>query len=673
MPMQISGVTIQGGMNILPRAGAPSPSPTPGPAPGPSDPDFSNVVFMFDGDGTDGEANNTFTDSSTNGFTVTETGSVVQGSFSPYGDNWSWYTKNSAIAFSTFSTTGDYTAEAWVSVNGIDNSGYCNIFYGGNNTQLSIGPLGGLGTVLDSQGVISRNYSADTNDGSWHHVAWCRSGTTNRVFLDGNLVGSGTSSNTIKIQQISGYSSGYEHDGFISNARVTNTALYTANFTPPTEPLTEVTGTHILTAQSNRFVDNSSNQYSLTINRGTPKVTPFSPFKDDDARDITTDGGSGYFDGNSYIYATITSGIAITGSTNFCFETWIYPTNISAVASGLLQAGQSDGTFTFRINTDGTLRALSTNQSIILSTNATVNENEWQHVAVTRDSGTLRIFINGIQRASVSDTTDFADVSSSDSLIVGGRYYNSTYQDVFSGYISNSRFVVGSGVYTANFTPSTAPLTAVTNTELLLDFQDSAIYDYSGLNNIDTVGNAQIDTAIKKYGTGSVKFDGTGDYLDIPGSTELILGTGDFTIEGWYYANNFTNRGTFVDSRGSSSTSGITIGHEASSGEIRVYMTASSGTDIVVNSNNFSTSQWTHIAITRESGIVRLFVDGNLEDSATRTTNLSNNHDYRVGYGTYTGTSYSYFNGYIDDFRITKGIARYTANFTPPTAALPKF
>ena len=64
MAMQISGVTIQGGMNILPAGGSPSPTP------GPSDHNFSNVVFLFDGDGTNGADNNTFTDSSTNGFTV---------------------------------------------------------------------------------------------------------------------------------------------------------------------------------------------------------------------------------------------------------------------------------------------------------------------------------------------------------------------------------------------------------------------------------------------------------------------------------------------------------------------------------------------------------------------------------------------------------------------------
>ncbi len=188
---------------------------------------------------------------------------------------------------------------------------------------------------------------------------------------------------------------------------------------------------------------------------------------------------------------------------------------------------------------------------------------------------------------------------------------------------------------------------------------------------VTAVGDTQVSTSVKKYGTGSIKLDGTGDYLDVTGTTALVLGTGDFTIEGWYYANNFTNRGTFVDSRGSSSTSGITIGHQASSGDIRVYMTALSGSDIVVQSTNFSTGQWTHVAVTRESGTVRLFVNGNLEDSATRTTNLNSNHDYYIGNGSYTGTTYGHFDGYIDDFRVTKGVARYTSNFTAPTTAFP--
>jgi hypothetical protein len=55
--------------------------------------------------------------------------------------------------------------------------------------------------------------------------------------------------------------------------------------------------------------------------------------------------------------------------------------------------------------------------------------------------------------------------------------------------------------------------TAITNTSLLLLAPNAGIFDNTGKNNLETVGNAQIDTSVKKYGTGSMEFDGTGDYL----------------------------------------------------------------------------------------------------------------------------------------------------------------
>ena len=124
MAIQISGgATLTGGANI--GSGG---TPSPGPTPGPSDPNFSNVVFMFDGDGTDGAQNHTFTDSSSNGFTMTESGTVIQGSFSPFdlpsgraytgSDGGSAYfngdylqTPNSA-SFNL--SSGDWTMEGWI-------------------------------------------------------------------------------------------------------------------------------------------------------------------------------------------------------------------------------------------------------------------------------------------------------------------------------------------------------------------------------------------------------------------------------------------------------------------------------------------------------------------------------------------------------------------------------
>ena len=169
------------------------------------------------------------------------------------------------------------------------------------------------------------------------------------------------------------------------------------------------------------------------------------------------------------------------------------------------------------------------------------------------------------------------------------------------------------------------------------------------------------------YGVG---FDGSGDYLQMASSSDLTFGTGDFTIEFYVNATNFTNRGTFYDSRPSGGNTGITIGHEASSGEIRVYMNAGHGGDIVVQSTDFTTGVWYHIAVTRSSGTVRLFINGTEKDSETRTSDMNNTNVVNIGYKSYSSSGYNYLNGTISSFRVLKGTALYTSNFDRPIIAL---
>ena len=170
------------------------------------------------------------------------------------------------------------------------------------------------------------------------------------------------------------------------------------------------------------------------------------------------------------------------------------------------------------------------------------------------------------------------------------------------------------------------------------------------------------------YGVG---FDGSGDYLQMASSSDLTFGTGDFTIEFYVNATNFTNRGTFYDSRPSGGNTGITIGHEASSGEIRVYMNAGHGGDIIVQSTDFTTGVWYHIAVTRSSGTVRLFINGVLKDTETPSErDMNNTNVVNIGYKTYSSSGYNYLNGTISSFRVLKGTALYTSNFDRPITAL---
>jgi len=468
--------------------------------------------------------------------------------------------------------------------------------------------------------------------------------------------------------------------GYLSNARIikgTSSENKTADFTPPTEPLTAVTNTVLLTCQSNRFVDNSSSSRTMTPS-GTPKVTPFSPFKNDDARTLTTDGGSAYFGSGNKLKTAGSSDFAF-GTGDFSIECWVNAESFSSIV-GLLNTQLTDttagaGMWYLQIINSTTLRFGRHGSPQYVDGAISVSVNTWHHVHVSRVSSTVRLFVDGVSLTLTNtggglDTYNFN--SNGTNLTVGYAAANNP----VPGYLSNVRIIKGTSSEnkTSNFTPSTAPLTAVTNTVLLLNFQDAGIYDRSGLNNIDTVGNAQIDTAVKKYGTGSMEFDGSGDRLVISDPLAFDLGSSDFTLECWFNARNLDASSNYGLISSQSSTSDfwtLRIQNTSNWGiQFRVY----EGSDLVriEQGSDFTTNNtWVHVAVTREGSTFRLFKDGTLVNSATYSGSISQKTTGVIGEASSAFTQT--MDGFIDDVRITKGIARYTANFTPPDAALPKF
>jgi hypothetical protein len=191
---------------------------------------------------------------------------------------------------------------------------------------------------------------------------------------------------------------------------------------------------------------------------------------------------------------------------------------------------------------------------------------------------------------------------------------------------------------------------------------------------VTVVGNAQISTAQSKFGGASIAFDGTGDYLTIPSNADFNFDTGDFTIEAWVRlnalgtSNGYPGAAWIVGWGPLSSNPGFDFA--IGSTNLIFSLTNFSSPTISV-AHSLSANTWYHIAGTRSGTTVRAFIDGQVLATETVSAGLSastNPTGIAISAAEPTGSTLGNLNGYIDDFRITKGVARYTSNFTPPTA-----
>jgi hypothetical protein len=658
-------------------AGAPAPS---------TDPQFNYVTMLLHGDGTNGAQNNTFVDSSTNNFTITRNGTPTQGSFSPYGDLWSNQFNGTNSVLNTTETaafdmgSGNFTVELWAFPTATQTGGIVRNANSGSFAGFAIGWNSSRFRMLFSYNGTAWAFDLGTSStyplNTWYHLALVRNGATATLYVNGvSAITANLSTNSLYGGQplyvgFSRFSSEY-FNGYLSNLRVVKgTALYTSAFTPSTTPLTAVSGTSLLTCQSNRFKDNSSNNFAITVT-GTPSVQRFSPF--DPAAEYSTSviGGSGYFDGSGdYLSRSFTSTTdpMYFGGNTFTVEAWVYMASTTGVTIIYDCSATNTGSFgaTSLFVDTGTvgfqLRPTTGGTNTIVS-GGTVVRNTWTHIAFSLNAGSGKLFVNGTQ---VGSTTTFPTVATFTPVGAAiGRFANGYVTGIndFNGYISNLRLVNNTAVYTTTFTPPTAPLTAITNTSLLLNTVNAGIFDNAMMNDLVTVGNAQVSTAVKKYGTGSMAFDGSGDWLTYPDTPATRLESGDFTIEAWIYLNTVGVSQTIV-------TKGNITGFIFwVSGNLRFTW----GTSSILIASSLSANQWYHVAVVRSgsaTGNLKIYIDGVL--SATSSTAVTDNFNQTdIGYVGAGRSAANPMNGYIDDLRITKGFARYTANFTPPTAAFP--
>ena len=634
-------------------------------------------------------------DASSNSHTITEYGNVTSTALSPYhpggystyfdgsGGDWIKTDTHADFAFQA----GDFTIECWYyPVSKAQN--YPRILHFGtywsnnqswtlvdrhnsHNTKFWVTSFSGI-SILSTTTVENNN---------WYHLAVERSGTTLTLYVNGIAEGTANVSTNnypdasatsyLNIGNVSNGSNLNESaaNGYVRDVRVVKgSAVYTSNFTPSTSPLTAVTNTKFL-LDTKITEDISGEGHTATAN-GSVTSQRFGPF-DYLGYAKANHGGSVYFDGTGDYITGPTPATMGIGTGDFTIECWFYATAADTdkgIWDTHTTSSSADGLTLTRI-TATTFRVWQASQ--ILVSNATAITDVWNHLAVVRDNGTLELFVNGVSQGTVANTTN---MNSAQGIVIGsGRYQaGSVPNKSVTGYISDFR-VTTTAVYTSNFATPTAPLTAITNTQLLTCTNKNDIWDASSGNLLtkagDVTGGGNSGTLL--FGQTAIALDGTGDYVAVD-RTVGHFGTDDFTVEGWWYFNTVSAGYQAVISLGQNTDQrGWIIATETNNG-LAMYMSNGSTWSYIVGPSTVPTlNAWNHIAAVRNGSTLTLYLNGTSLGTAnigTNSTHSTTSGALYIGHYPFFPGGARSFNGYIQDVRITKGLARYTSNFTPPTA-----
>jgi hypothetical protein len=670
-----------------------------------TDPNFRNTTLLLQADNAaNGAQNNTFLDSSPNSFAITRNGGnpgMTQGTFTPFSQSagrWSNFCATPGTDYLNLGSnanfsfgTGAYTIEFFVyrTANGSTDSVFASIEASGTGWYVGTNLNAGVALNLRGTGAVVSTNSYQIPLNTWTHVVITRASTSanqTRIFINGVLAVAGTDANnwsaTGALLLMSTGVGGYNAAGYLSNVRLikgsiptayqtSSTTAGTSVFTSPTTELTTSSqgatsgNVSLLTCQNNRFVDNSATGATVTPT-GTPSVQSFAPFAPQFQWTPAVIGGAGYFDGTGDQLTAPNNTVFAFGSGNFTVETWVYATGTTGSLVNYSNGVSTNANWAWDLyQNSATSIQISlfqgTTQYIASSTSFSINA--WNHIAAVRNGNTMTIYVNGVAGGTTANVTGVTANDPGGSLIRVSGYSNAT--NMITGYLSGLRIVKGTAVYTTPFTPPTAPLTAVTNTSLLLNFTNAGIYDAAMDNVLETVGNAQVSTSVVKYGSGSMYFDGSGDVLNVqsPVLQTSNLGSGNLTVEGWLYPLTLGSSNCFVGSY-TAASAGHWLLYSSSGTNLALF-----GSGVPSLSVTLTLNTWQHFAWVKHNGVSTLYLNGVAISSAADTNNYTGANFLTVG--AYNGTT-GPWNGYLDDVRITKGIARYTANFIPPQVALPR-
>ena len=629
----------------------------------------------------DGTGNNTTpTDASTSNHSLTVAGGATLGTFSPFRhggyshlfDGSGDYLRDDTIA-DAFETGAGYcdnfTIEMWIWNN--DATSDSNYVIGSNNLANGANDfILGTRKVFWNNAELADYGDARTNQYEWFHLVCVHEhdpSTTNNdtvsVWINGRRTGRHTGLNRISFAN-NAFAFGTEadsanfgslgnyHNGSIHDVKISKVALYgdTAVIPVPTAPSTPHETANIFHGFQKGFIDP---RFTIGGNVAIDPWTPldYSVYKDEN-------GGSVFFDGSGdYLQLQDNADFDLPGE--FSYEFWLYRTGST---SGTYQAilgsnGSGSNGLTFYITQSNGALNVYQSSFVISGSAGDITDNSWHHVLLMRDSSNLlQLFINGVRVSSSTNNTAFTDNTAGGGTRIG---YDISANGYFKGFLTNIRLVKGStGGYSsgANITVPTAPLTAVTNTKLLLNFTQAKIIDKSQNRNIPITGNVVASSAQQHYGENTLAFDGNGDRIKI--ATAIPLSDDiDWTVETWVRSPSAEGSRVDLISQYEASPAAGRMGIYFLNKKLAFFQSNLSPTS-VVGTTDVVNNQWHHVAVTNHVGTRRIYLDGNFEGSTSGTGHMLNTDTVigDLGDGASNGAE---LNGYLHDLRITQDLVRY--------------
>lgn len=431
------------------------------------------------------------------------------------------------------------------------------------------------------------------------------------------------------------------------------------------------------------FIDSSVNNFTLTP-FGTPIQGSFTP--------LYPNSWSGYFSGGHNL--SIASFPVIAAGSDFTIEGWVRPTAASNSGNVIVQ---NSSTNYYAINFSPTSITIWVNSA---AATATITDlvpaiNIWHHIALVRQSGTIKFYLNGIASSTtISNNTQFFYTGGT--LFFAGLAASQTGGTAWPGYMSNFRVVSGQALYTGNFTPAVSSLTintvggtgvnvvpSLTGNVTLLTLQDRRFKDNSSNNfTLTSAGGTQIiptSPFLSSYGVnaltyspsahdGSIYFDGS-SAVRAPAGSAFAYGTGAFTVEAWIYPVSFGTTDPVIYSQVQSLNNYFLFNIVVATKALQFI-----GSGATISSTGaVGLNQWNHVAVVREgtaSNQLKLYLNGVLVGQGTSNTDFTDTtRNPSVGAYTHSVASGTFY-GHIADLRVVKGTAVYTGAFTPSTSPL---